>query len=153
MQARVRGVVVAIVMLVWPAAFAHGQGQAIDGIIEGIVTKAAVQLGVAAPSPGTAMRRPLDYYEEAALIWLEADMKLREISANYTLPPNLAARWLHSRSVSINVAARNLGYPWSRYPGIDPESNNAVANTGGGNSELTAQPPLRYIISRVNIQF
>lgn len=80
-------------------------------------------------------------------------MKLREISANYTLPPNLAARWLHSRAVSINVAARNLGYPWSRYPGIDPESNNSVANTGGGNSELTAQPPLRYIISRVNIQF
>ncbi|MCC6929100.1 MAG: SusC/RagA family TonB-linked outer membrane protein [Gemmatimonadaceae bacterium] len=80
-------------------------------------------------------------------------MKLREISANYTLPANLAARWLRSRSVSINVAARNLGYPWSKYPGIDPESNNSVANTGGGNSELTAQPPLRYFISRVNIQF
>jgi hypothetical protein len=51
------------------------------------------------------------------------------------------------------VSARNLGYPWSKYPGIDPESNNSVANTGGGNSELTATPPLRYIISRVNIQF
>ena len=44
-------------------------------------TATAVQLGVAAPGPGTAMRRPLDYYEEAALIWLEADMKLRELSA------------------------------------------------------------------------
>jgi hypothetical protein len=40
MQARIRAVAVAIVMLVWPAAFAHGQGQAIDGIIEGIVRAA-----------------------------------------------------------------------------------------------------------------
>ena len=33
MKARVRWVVMAIGMLVMPAAFAHGQGQAIDGII------------------------------------------------------------------------------------------------------------------------
>ena len=80
-------------------------------------------------------------------------IKLREVSANYTLPPNLSRRWLGSRTASINIAARNLGYPWSKYPGIDPESNNDVSNTGGGNTELTAQPPLRYIISRVSIQF
>ena len=80
-------------------------------------------------------------------------LKLREVSATYTLPADLSRRWLRSRTASINFAARNLGYPWSKYPGIDPESNNSVANTGGGNSELTAQPPLRYFISRVNIQF
>ena len=40
MQARVRSVVVAMVMLAWPAAFANGQGQAIDGIIEGTVRTA-----------------------------------------------------------------------------------------------------------------
>lgn len=44
-------------------------------------TATAVQLGVDAPGAGTAMRRPLDYYEEAALIWLEADMILRERTA------------------------------------------------------------------------
>ena len=44
-------------------------------------TATAVQLGVDAPGAGTAMRRPLDYYEEAALIWLEADTMLRERSA------------------------------------------------------------------------
>jgi TonB-linked SusC/RagA family outer membrane protein len=80
-------------------------------------------------------------------------LKFRELSATYTIPEAFAHKWLKGRSASINVAARNLGYPWSKYPGIDPESNNSVANTGGGNSELTAQPPLRYIISRVNIQF
>lgn len=80
-------------------------------------------------------------------------LKFRELSVGYTLPPDRVRRWLGSRSASINLSARNLGYPWTRYPGIDPESNNTVANTGGGNSELTAQPPLRYILTRVNIQF
>ena len=80
-------------------------------------------------------------------------IKLREVSATYTIPEQFTQRWLRGRTASINVAARNLGYPWSKYPGIDPESNNSVNNTGGGNSELTAQPPLRYIVSRVNIAF
>jgi len=52
MQARVRRVVMAIVMLAWPAAFAHGQGQAIDGIIEGIVRAAEG----AAPMAGATVR-------------------------------------------------------------------------------------------------
>ena len=69
------------------------------------------------------------------------------------MPEKFTHRWLKGRSASSNLAARNLGYPWSKYPGIDPESNNSVANTGGGNSELTAQPPLRYLITRVNIGF
>jgi len=80
-------------------------------------------------------------------------VKLREVSANYTLPETFARKYLRSRSASLSLSARNLGYPWSKYPGIDPESNNSVANTGGGNSELTAQPPMRYFITRLNIQF
>ncbi|HUQ81484.1 MAG TPA: SusC/RagA family TonB-linked outer membrane protein [Gemmatimonadaceae bacterium] len=80
-------------------------------------------------------------------------VKLREISANYTIPAGVARRFLKGHSASLSVSARNLGYPWSKYPGIDPESNNSVANTGGGNSELTAQPPLRYFISRFNVTF
>jgi predicted metalloprotease with PDZ domain len=43
-------------------------------------TATAVQLGVDAPGAGSTMRRPLDYYEEGALIWLEADARLRELS-------------------------------------------------------------------------
>jgi predicted metalloprotease with PDZ domain len=43
-------------------------------------TATAVQLGVDAPGAGSSMRRPLDYYEEGALIWLEADARLRELS-------------------------------------------------------------------------
>src|SRR4029450_4503493 len=76
-------------------------------------------------------------------------LKLREISASYTFPESVAGRYLRSRVASVNVSARNLGYPWSKYPGIDPESNNSVANTGGGNRELTAGPPTRYFVTRV----
>lgn len=43
-------------------------------------TATGVQLGVGAPGAGSAMRRGLDYYDEGALIWLEADAKLRELS-------------------------------------------------------------------------
>jgi len=65
-------------------------------------------------------------------------------------------RWrqpLRGRTTTIVVSGRNLGYLWSKYPGVDPESNNSVANTGGGNSELTAQPPIRYWVGRINFAF
>jgi TonB-linked SusC/RagA family outer membrane protein len=80
-------------------------------------------------------------------------LKFRELSAVYTLPERLSRRYTRTRSTRLVVSARNLGYLWTRYPGVDPESNNSVANTGGGNSELTAQPPLRYVTARVNVTF
>ncbi len=43
-------------------------------------TATGVQLGVDAPGAGSTMRRPLDYYEEGALIWLEVDARLRELT-------------------------------------------------------------------------
>ena len=55
--------------------------------------------------------------------------------------------------MTIVLSGRNLGYIMNKYPGIDPESNNSIQNTGGGNSELTAQPPIRYWIARVNVAF
>lgn len=55
--------------------------------------------------------------------------------------------------MTVVLSGRNLGYLWTKYPGVDPESNNAVANTGGGNTELTAQPPIRYWLARINFAF
>jgi hypothetical protein len=80
-------------------------------------------------------------------------IKFRELSASYSLPENFVNRYLRGRGTSIIVSGRNLGYLWSKYPGVDPESNNSVANTGGGNSELTAQPPIRYWVGRINFSF
>jgi TonB-linked SusC/RagA family outer membrane protein len=80
-------------------------------------------------------------------------IKFRELTVSYEIPKSFVNRYLRMRSATINMSGRNLGYPWSKYPGIDPESNNSVNNAGGGNSELTAVPPLRYLITRVNLQF
>jgi hypothetical protein len=55
--------------------------------------------------------------------------------------------------MTLVLSARNLGYPWTRYPGVDPESNDLASNFAGGNRELTAQPPLRYYLARINIGF
>jgi hypothetical protein len=51
------------------------------------------------------------------------------------------------------LSGRNLGYPWTKYPGLDPETNVSVANTGGNNQDLTAQPPMTYWLARVNLGF
>ncbi len=60
-------------------------------------TATAVQLGVDAPGAGTAMRRPLDYYEEGALVWLEADMKLRELSGGARSLDDFCRRFFGAR--------------------------------------------------------
>ncbi len=43
-------------------------------------TAVDVQTLIGAPPAGSSMRRPLDYYEEAALVWLEADLLIRQRS-------------------------------------------------------------------------
>jgi TonB-linked SusC/RagA family outer membrane protein len=78
-------------------------------------------------------------------------IKFRELSLSYSVPEALVARYARGRSLSLIVSGRNLGYLWNKYPGVDPETNNSVGNAGGGNTELTAQPPIRYFIFRVNL--
>ena len=80
-------------------------------------------------------------------------IKFRELSASYALPDRFVSRYMRGRAASLVVSGRNLGYLWTKYPGVDPEANNSVANTGGGNSELTAQPPIRYWVARLNFAF
>ena len=80
-------------------------------------------------------------------------IKFRELSVSYTLPDRFVNRYMRGRQTSVVFSGRNLGYLWSKYPGVDPESNNSVANTGGGNTELTAQPPIRYWVARINYAF
>jgi TonB-linked SusC/RagA family outer membrane protein len=80
-------------------------------------------------------------------------VKFRELSVSYSVPERLVGRYLRGRSATLVVSGRNLGYPWTKYPGLDPESNWVVLNTGGDNQDLTAQPPLRYFLARVNLGF
>jgi TonB-linked SusC/RagA family outer membrane protein len=83
-----------------------------------------------------------DYVEDASF------MKLREISASYTLPDN----WIPGASnATFSLAARELK-TWTNYTGIDPESNRA--GTGGTQSiEQAMVPPLTRIFATLSIRF
>ena len=80
-------------------------------------------------------------------------LKFRELSVAYTVPDRFVNRYLKGKSTRVVLAGRNLGYLWTKYPGVDPESNNQVANTGGGNTDLTSQPPIRYWTARFIVTF
>lgn len=77
--------------------------------------------------------------------------RLREITAQYNLPASWAARLAGSRSVGLVFSARNVGL-WTKYRGVDPESD-FVATTGSDvPSEFQTIAPPSYFIVRVNIQ-
>ena len=80
-------------------------------------------------------------------------IKFREVSLAYNVPASLLTRLGRAEALTIVLSGRNLGYPWTRYPGLDPESNDVSSNFASGNRELTAQPPLRYWLARVNLTF
>jgi hypothetical protein len=67
------------------------------------------------------------------------------------VPDRYVQRVLRGRTASVTFSGRNIGVLWTRFPGIDPETNWQVANTGGGNSDQYASPPLRYWLLRVNL--
>jgi hypothetical protein len=75
--------------------------------------------------------------------------RLRELSANYTLPSTIANRFLRAGEASVSFGARNLKV-WSPYRGVDPESS-----FGGGDIQtdfMTAAPPTYYTF-RLNLHY
>ena len=80
-------------------------------------------------------------------------LRFRELSVSYDVPENVAKKYLRSRSFSVSLSGRNLGV-WTKYPGIDPETNSSVSDVGnGGNNDFFAAPLLRYYIVRFNVGF
>lgn len=80
-------------------------------------------------------------------------VRFRELTFAYRLPERLAATYAKARSVTFVLAGRNLGTPWTKYPGLDPETNSSANNTGGGNNDFFSPPLLRYWVGRVNVAF
>ncbi|MFL5605467.1 MAG: TonB-dependent receptor domain-containing protein, partial [Gemmatimonadaceae bacterium] len=72
----------------------------------------------------------------------------RELSVSYTLP-DLVAHGLRARSASVMLTGRNL-HLFTRYTGIDPETNDALGLVEGYGGNPTA-PPARYWLLRVNL--
>ena len=81
-----------------------------------------------------------------------AFVKLRELSVSYQLPNTLAQRYAHMRNVTLVGTARNL-YTWTKYRGVDPESDY-VATTGSDSpSEFQTIAAPTYFIFRINLGF
>lgn len=79
-------------------------------------------------------------------------IRFRELSVAYTLPVSLAGK-MKARTATVAFVGRNIGLLWTRFPGIDPETNGSVQNTGGGNNDFFSAPLLRYWTLRVNLGY
>jgi TonB-linked SusC/RagA family outer membrane protein len=77
-------------------------------------------------------------------------IKLRELNLSFTAPEAWAARYLHGRSISATIAARNLAVLWTKYSGVDPE---AFGTTGDAPSEFQAFAPPAYYTVRLSLGF
>jgi iron complex outermembrane receptor protein len=75
-------------------------------------------------------------------------IKLREIAIDYTIPKKISDR-LKLQRLSINIAARNLGYIYRSIPNIDPESTLGAQ----GFVENSFYPSIRSFNFGVNLSF
>jgi TonB-linked SusC/RagA family outer membrane protein len=82
-------------------------------------------------------------YVENGQFW-----RFRELSATWTLP-SLAQRWLRSSGTTLTFAARNLHH-WSKYTGVDPESNYGA---GDEQSDFNTASPPTYFLFRLNLHY
>jgi TonB-linked SusC/RagA family outer membrane protein len=78
-------------------------------------------------------------------------VRFRELSLAYHVPDRFVQRYAKVRGAQLVVSGRNLSVLWTKYPGVDPEANRSVNNTGGGNDDLGTPPALRYWLARINI--
>ena len=82
-----------------------------------------------------------DYFEDASFV------KLREVSATYTLPE----RWVRSRT-SLTLSGREL-MMWTKFRGLDPEANANNSATTANTSTQAVTPALARLVATVNIAF
>jgi hypothetical protein len=76
-------------------------------------------------------------------------IRFRELSFTLLVPDKYVS-FAHGHNASLTLSGRNIGVLWTKYPGLDPEINSSVANTGGGNNDFFAAPPVRYWLLRFN---
>jgi outer membrane receptor protein involved in Fe transport len=76
-------------------------------------------------------------------------LRFRELSLSYTAPQSLASRF-RGRSLVVAASVRNVGLPWTKYTGVDPE---AFGTTGDAPSEFQAFGPPTYFSLRLNLGF
>lgn len=78
-------------------------------------------------------------------------IRLREVSATYTLPRNLLSRMGRVSAATVGLAFQNLGL-WTDYEGPDPEVVSAANNDFNRTDFFTLPNPRRALL-RVNLSF
>ena len=78
--------------------------------------------------------------------------KWRELSVTLTAPEALTERVSTLRGLRLTLAGRNLA-TFTDYPGIDPETVEGGGNSNFGQSEFNTQPPVRYLMLRLDYSF
>lgn len=78
--------------------------------------------------------------------------RFRELSVTYNLPHSFISRMSSARGASLTFAARNL-HVWTKYTGLDPESNSDAGSTATVPSDFQAMPPPTYYMIRFSVDF
>ncbi len=79
-------------------------------------------------------------------------LSFRELGVGYTVPARLLTRFPSAKSASLNFSVRNI-HKWTKYSGIDPESNADAGSTANVPSDFQTVPPPTYFILRLNVGF
>jgi TonB-linked SusC/RagA family outer membrane protein len=78
--------------------------------------------------------------------------RFRELTATWSLPRAIVSKAGVARDASIIFSARNL-HKWTKYTGIDPESDSDAGSTISTQTDFQAAPPPTYFIFRLNVTF
>lgn len=86
-------------------------------------------------------------YVEKADFW-----RWRELSIALEMPDAVGDRVRALDGLRLTLAGRNLA-TFTGYDGLDPEINETGSDTGFHQSEFNTQPPLRYLLVRLDYRF
>jgi hypothetical protein len=77
-------------------------------------------------------------------------VRVREVSLNYVVPTNIC-KMMHVPGLTLGFSARNLAL-WTKFPGIDPETNLSGVSNGRGLDYFTNPGTRSYMFSlKVNL--
>jgi outer membrane receptor protein involved in Fe transport len=79
-------------------------------------------------------------------------VKWREMSITLTPPAALASVSPRLDGLSVTLSGRNLA-TWTDYTGLDPETVEGGGSVNFNQSEFNTQPPVRYLMIRLNYNF
>ena len=73
------------------------------------------------------------------------------MTQTHAVPAGFAAR-IGAKDAAFIFSARNL-HKWTKYSGIDPESDSDAGSTTNTQTDFQAAPPPSYFIFRLNVTF